>query len=114
MEKPDYRHSPLLRVRGERPSNYRTDSSFDEIAASHCQPRNSALRQRGDYNRDLRPAKWGTEISLQGSNPEQADMCDDALAYVCFGPEGDITKKEVATVGTPKLISSHPFYMRRD
>jgi hypothetical protein len=43
-----------------------------------------------------------------------ADMCDDALAYVCFGPEGDITKKEVATVGTPKLISSHPFYMRRD
>jgi hypothetical protein len=45
--------------------------------------------------------------------PPKADICS-ATRDVCFGPEGDITKKEAATVGSPKLISSHPFYMRRD
>jgi hypothetical protein len=26
--------------------------------------------ERGDYSRDLRPAEWGSVISLHGSNPE--------------------------------------------
>jgi hypothetical protein len=46
----------LLRARGERPSGSRTNNSF-EIAPSHCLPK-------------ARPAKWGSEVGLRGSNPK--------------------------------------------
>jgi hypothetical protein len=37
--------APRLRPRHKRPSDYRTNSSFDEIAASHYSPQGSEVRR---------------------------------------------------------------------
>ena len=60
----------LLRTRRERPSGYRTNCHFDEIASSHRLPQGLGLRQLCDYSRDLRPAEWGPIIILRGNNPQ--------------------------------------------
>src|SRR5262249_26179854 len=59
----------LLRAGRERPCNGRASNDFDEIAASHCLHQGRDLRRIGrDYSRDLRSTKWGSEVSLRGSN----------------------------------------------
>ena len=60
----------LLRTRSERPSR-RAANKCDEIASSHRLPQGLGPRQSiDDYSRDLRQAKWGSGVSLHGSNPE--------------------------------------------
>jgi len=69
-EEPDHRHR-LLRAHHERPCHGRTSNGFDEIAAPHCLPQGlGSTPAMTDYIRDLRPAKWGSGVSLHGSNFE--------------------------------------------
>ena len=63
----NHRHSRPLRASSERPCGSRSGNDFDEIAPP--QPLECRL-QRRDYSRDLRPAKWGSGVSLHGSNPD--------------------------------------------
>jgi hypothetical protein len=72
----------------------RAATKCDELAPSHCTPKG--------LDRAWYRAKRMDRKGL-------ANRTD-----VRFGSEGDITKKEAATVGSPNLIFSHPFYMRRD
>jgi hypothetical protein len=58
-KKPDHRHRPLLRTRRKRPSRC-TPEQQNEIASSHCLPRNPCLAFNFDHqNTKGCPAKWG-------------------------------------------------------
>jgi hypothetical protein len=71
---------------------------FDDLvsAAKKRERKNSDHREQ-DYIRDLRPAKWGCEPKLHGSNfalPMSALGQGDisaVLIYVCFTPESGLS-----------------------
>jgi hypothetical protein len=57
----------VLRQSCEWPSRCCARKRFDEIASSHSA---DFRLQQYNYSRDLRPAKWGSGVSVQGSNSE--------------------------------------------
>jgi hypothetical protein len=62
----------VLRTCDERPCGRRTGNSLNEIAPSHRPSQGLGPRRfsKWHYSRDLRPAEWGSGVSLHGSNPD--------------------------------------------
>jgi len=76
----------------------------------------AGLRRIGcDYSRDLRPAKWGSEVGLQGSNPEPLMSAlgqKRTFSVICvmsaLPPKADIPESDWHVRFVPKADIRHP------
>jgi len=76
----------LLCARRERPSGYRTNNSFDEIASSHCLPQGLG---QGIVAGQLSALKVAGKQSPNVRFGSKADIAEHDR-HVCFVPKADI------------------------
>jgi len=90
--------APRLSLRHKRPSDYRINSSFDEIAASHYSPQGSEVRRSWLITSGICDWRLGLGIKLHRSNFEppmsalgQKRTSEGVEAMSALPPKADIT-----------------------